>query len=177
MRRHRNHQQLLPHHGHRHEIRFLDGQREQARVNAPGADLLHGTGRRRGGEAEIELRVDALEVFQQRREDVEADGHAAGEAQRTAQGARAVGNGANGLAHVLEHPLPELDERLRRRRHPYLPADPQEQRLAELLFEQENLAADCRLRDVELSTARGERSGFGDCLQDFELAQVHAGRL
>ena len=69
--------------------------------------------------------------------------------------------------------MPELDEAFRRRRHPHLPADPQKQRLAELLLEQENLAADRRLRDVQLAPAPAERSGLGDRLKDFELPEVH----
>ena len=87
--------------------------------------------------------------------------------------ARAIGDGADRVAHVLEHALPELHEALGRRRHAHLAADAQEQRLAELLFEQQNLAADGRLRHVQLPAARGERAGFGDRLQDFELAQIH----
>ena len=90
--------------------------------------------------------------------------------------ARAIGDRADRVAHVLKHPLAELHEALGRRRHPHLPADAQEQRLAELLFEQQNLPADRRLRHVQLPAARGERAGFGDGLEDLELAQVHAGQ-
>ena len=118
--------------------------------------------------------MHALQVLQQRRKDVEADGHPAGEPQRAAQRPRAIGDRADRVAHVQEHPLSELHERLGRRRHPHLTPDAQEQRLAELLLEQENLPADRRLRHVQLPAARRERSGFRDGLEDLELAQVHA---
>ena len=87
--------------------------------------------------------------------------------------ARAIGDRADRVAHVLEHPLSELHEALGRRRHPHLTADAQEQRLAELLLEQQHLPADRRLRHVQLPAARRERSGLGDRLENLELAQVH----
>ena len=43
----------------------------------------------------------------------------------------------------------------------------------ELVFEQQNLAADRRLRDVQLLAGGGERTGFGDGADDFELSKVH----
>ena len=95
------------------------------------------------------------------------------EPQRAAQLARAVGDRADRFADVLEDALPELHQALGRRRHPHLTADAQEQRLAQLLFEQQNLAADRRLRDVQLPPARGERAGLGNRLKDLELAKVH----
>ena len=45
--------------------------------------------------------------------------------------------------------------------------------LGELLLEERNLAADGRLRHVQLPAARGERSRFSDGLEDFELAEIH----
>ena len=77
------------------------------------------------------------------------------------------------VAHVLEHALPELNERLGRRRHADLTAHAQKQRLAELFFEQQDLTADGRLRDVELPAARREGPGLGDGLENFELAEIH----
>ena len=127
----------------------------------------------RDRQPDVELRVDAAQVLQQRREHVEADGHPACQPQRAAQLARPVGDRADRFADVLKDALAELDEAFGGRRHPHLAADAQEQRLAELLFEQQNLAADRRLRDVQLAAARGERSGFGDRLENFELAKVH----
>ena len=49
---------------------------------------------------------------------------------------RVIGDGADRVAHVLEHALSELHEAFGRRRHAHLAADAQEQRLAELLLEQ-----------------------------------------
>ena len=78
--------------------------------------------------------------------------------------------------HVLKHALAELDELLGGGRHANLTADAQEQRLAELFLEQQNLTADGRLRDVQLAAARGEGSGLGDGLEDFELAKIHGAK-
>ena len=94
--------------------------------------------------------MDAPQVFEQRREHVQADRHPAGQPERAAQLARAIGDDADRLADILEDALAELHEALGRRRHPDLASDAQEQRLAELLFEQQNLPADGRLRHVEL---------------------------
>ena len=87
---------------------------------------------------------------------------------------RAIGDGADGFPHVLEHALAELHQALGRRRHPHLSSDAQKQRLAELFFEQQNLPADRRLRHVQLAAAGGERPGLGNGLEDFELPKVHA---
>ena len=121
--------------------------------------------------------MDAAQVLEQRRENIQADGHPAGQPQRAAQLARAIGDDADRLADILEDALAELHEALGRGRHSDLASDAQEQRLAELLFEQQNLTADGRLRHVELPPARGERPGFGDRLQDFELPQIHPSML
>ena len=104
---------------------------------------------------------------------VEADRHAARQPQRAAKLARAVGDRADRFADVQENALSELDEALGRRRHPHLPADAEKQRLAELLLEQQDLAADRGLGDVQLPPGGRERAGFGDGLEDFELSKVH----
>ena len=94
--------------------------------------------------------MDPLQVLEQRREHIEAHRHAAGEPQRPAQRARVIGDRADRVADVLEHALSELDQALGGRRHPHLPADAQEQRLAQFLLEQRDLPADGRLRHVQL---------------------------
>ena len=43
------------------------------------------------------------------------------------------------------------------------------------VFEQQNLPADGRLRDVQLVARGGERAGFRDGADDLELTKVHAG--
>jgi hypothetical protein len=118
-----------------------------------------------------------LRCFRSGGENVEAHRHAARQAERAAQRAGPIGNRADRIADVLEYALPELHQRFGRRGHPDLPPDAQEQRLAELLLEQQDLPADRRLRHVQLAAAGGERSGFSDGLKDFELAQVHAALL
>src|SRR5688572_31332348 len=46
--------------------------------------------------------------------------------------------------------------------------------LAELLLEQQNLAADRRLRDAELLARRGEGAGIRNRADDLQLPQIHA---
>src|SRR5207253_9561714 len=59
---------------------------------------------------------------------------------------------------------------------PHLPTDAKTKRLPELLFEWRDRTADCRMRDMQLQTGCRERSGFGDRLDDFELAKIHVTR-
>ena len=55
-----------------------------------------------------------------------------------------------------------------------LPAEPEEQLLLQLLFEQQDLPADGGLRQVQLLAGAGERSRLRDRAQDLELSKVHA---
>ena len=61
-----------------------------------------------------------------------------------------VGDRADRVAHVLEDPLSELHQALGCRRHANLPANPQEQRFAQFLLENRDLAADRRLREAQV---------------------------
>jgi hypothetical protein len=45
--------------------------------------------------------------------------------------------------------------------------------LVQLVLEEQNLAADRRLRHVQLSTGARKGPGLGDGLDDLELAQIH----
>ena len=45
--------------------------------------------------------------------------------------------------------------------------------MLQLLFEQQNLAADGGLRHVQAGPGRRERTGFRDGLDDFELPEIH----
>ncbi len=173
----RHQQQLLAKRRHRHEIRLVDRQRQQAGVDPSGADFFDRPVGDRHRQARLEVRVHAPQMLQQRRKDVEADGHAARQAKRAAQLARAIGNRPDRFPDILKHALPELDEALGRGGHANLPSDAQEQRLAQLLFEQQNLAADRRLRHVQLAAAGRERPGLGNRLQNLKLTQVHAAIL
>ena len=165
-------QQLFAQSGHRHQIRLFDRQREQSGIHTARADLLHRLAGCGDGQAHVKAGMNAAQVLQQRRKDVQAHRHAAGQAKCSTELAGAIGDLAERLPHVLKDPLPELDEALGGRRHSDLPADPQEQRLAQLLFEQQDLTADGGLRHVEPPAARGKRSGLGDRSEYLELAKV-----
>ena len=52
--------------------------------------------------------------------------------------------------------------------------EPQEQLLLELFLEQQNLAADRRLREMQALTGAGEGAGVGHRAQNLELTEVHA---
>ena len=117
--------------------------------------------------------MHAAQVLEKRWKDIQAHGHAARQPKRAAQHPRPIGDGGNRVAQIQKHAVPELHEAFGRRRHPHLTADAQKQGFAELLLEQQDLPADRRLRNVELSSTGAERSRFGDCLKDLELAQVH----
>ena len=57
------------------------------------------------------------------------------------------------LLEVVEHPLAETEQRRAGGRDPNLAAEPEKQLLLQLLLEQQNLAADRRLRQVQLPPA------------------------
>ena len=103
---------------------------------------------------------------------MQADGHPARELNRSLQFSVMLDDCRRGLAHVGENAVAELQKSFSGRRQPDLPAEPHEQRFLQFLFEQEDLAADGRLRDVHQPGGSRERAGVGDGLDDFELAQV-----
>ena len=118
----------------------------------------------------------ALELAQQRREDVEADGHPADQPHRAAQRLARVADERHRVLQILEDAVTELQQRLAGRRDADAPADAQEDRLVQLFLEQEDLPADRRLRDVQPFAGSGEGAGLGDGADDLQLAQVHAER-
>ena len=118
--------------------------------------------------------MDAPHLGEQRREDVEADRHAADQPHRAAQRLLRVADGRHGVLQILEDAVTQLEQRFAGRRDADAAADAVEDRLAELLLEQEDLAADRRLRDVQLLAGGRERSGVGDRADDLELPQIHA---
>ena len=83
----------------------------------------------------------------------------------------------DGVLHVLEHAVAQLEQRFAGGRDADAAPDAVKHRLAELLFEQQNLAADGRLRDAQLLAGGRERSGVGDGADDLELPQVHGRRI
>jgi len=144
--------ELLAQRRHRDQVGFRHRQRQQPGVDPAAPDLLDGLPRQRDGQPDVQVRVDPPEVLQQRREHVQTNRHPTREPQRPPQVPGPIGNRPDGLAHVEEHALTELNEALRCRRHPDLAAYPEKQRLTEFLFEEKDLAADRRLRDMELSS-------------------------
>src|SRR5207244_12972545 len=76
MRRRRDQQQLLAEDGDGHEVRFLDRQRQQPRVDAAGTDLLNRTACGGDREPHVELWVHAPQMLEERWKYVQADGHA-----------------------------------------------------------------------------------------------------
>ena len=121
--------------------------------------------------------MNTPQMLEQRGKHIQADRHPARQPQRAAQLPRTIGDDADRFADVLKDPLAELHEAFRRRRHPDLAADAKEERLAELIFEQHDLAADGGLRHVQLPAARRERAGLGNRLQDFELSKIHVSKI
>jgi len=93
------------------------------------------------------------------RKHVEAHRHAP-DRRSVPPAACAIGNGPDRFPDILKHTLPQLHKTLGAGVYAHLPSNPQEQRLAQLIFEQENLTADRRLRDVQLPAARRERTGL-----------------
>ena len=110
---------------------------------------------------------------QQRGEDVEADRHPADEPHRAAQRFALVADAGDGVLQILEDAVTQLEQRFAGRGDPDAPADAMEDRLAELVFEQQDLAADRRLRDMQLLAGGGEGAGVGDGADDLELPQIH----
>ena len=115
----------------------------------------------------------AAKLLEQRWKDVQTHRHAAGDSQQAVQFPVLVAHLADGRGQVVEQALPEQNERLSGPgRHGAAPL-PDEQRLAQLVLEQQDLAADRRLRDVQLFTRAGERPGLGDGAKNLELPKIH----
>src|SRR5262245_24841997 len=117
--------------------------------------------------------MDASHFGQQRRKDVQADGHSANQAERSAQRLLLFADSGDGFLQILENAVAQLQERFARRRDPDPSSDAMENRLAELLFQQKDLAADGRLRDVQFFASGGERARVGYRSDDLELTQIH----
>ena len=160
--------------GTRHEVRIIDGQREQAEIGVAGAQLTDQSRRGAGRQLDLDRRMLLAERLEQRREHVEADGHAADQPDGPAHRALRVENAGAGALEILEHPLAEAEQRGAGGGDADLAAEPEEQLLLQLLFEQQDLTADRRLRQMQLLARAGERSGLRDRAQYLQLSQVHA---
>jgi len=117
--------------------------------------------------------VYAPHLGQQRRKNIGADRHTADETHRPAQRFAFVANTRDGVLQVAKDAVAQLQKGFTGRGNPDPPSDAVKHRLAELIFEQENLPADCRLRDVQLLAGGRERAGIGYGPDDLELPQVH----
>ena len=174
MRRRGHQEQFLAHDRDRDQVRIVDRQREQPEVGVAGAQLPNQARRRARRELDVDLRMFLAEGLEQGREHVEAHGHAADQADGAAHRALIVEDAGAGALEILEHALAEAEQRGAGGRDPDLAAEPEEQLLLQLLFEQQDLAADGGLREVQLLAGAGERSRLRDRAQYLELSQVHA---
>ena len=84
-----------------------------------------------------------------------------------------VENARAGPFEILEHALAEAEQRGAGRRDADLAAEAEEQLLLQLLFEQQDLAADGRLRQVQLLPGARERARLRDRAKNLQLSQVH----
>ena len=114
------------------------------------------------------------ERLEQRREDVQAHRHAANQPQGPTQRLLLFADARHRILQVLEDAVAQLQEGLTGSGDPDTPADSVKHRLAELLLEQQDLPADCRLRHVKLLARRREGARIGDGADDLQLPQVHA---
>ena len=142
-------------------------------VGAARPQLAQQARRAAGDHLDVDVGVVPAELLQQRREDVEAHRHAADEPQRAGQLLLRVEDAFGRVADVGEHPMAQLQQRFAGRRDLDAAAEPDEQRLLEFFFEQQDLTADRRLRDVQPRAGGGERTALGNRAQDFELSQIH----
>ena len=150
--RHDQHQ-LLAQHRHARERGIVDRQREQREVGAPRAQPAQQPLRAAGGDLDVHVRMVLLELLQQQREHVEADGHPADEVERARERLLLVGDAGRGVADVVEDAVTELEDRLAGRGDLDAAPEPDEQPLVEFVLEQEDLAADGGLRNVQPAPA------------------------
>jgi hypothetical protein len=158
---------------HRDQVRRVDRQRQQSEVPRARAQHRNRSLAAADGDLQIQVRMNAAHLGEQFREDVEAHRHAAHQPHRCAQRLLLFGDSGYGVLQVLEHAVAQPQQRFAGRRDANLPPDAMEHRFAEFVFEQQDLAADGGLRDVELVACRRERARVSDGADDFELPQVH----
>ena len=169
----RHQQHLFVHGRHRDELGLVHRKRDEAHVRCACANLLQQPLRRTGDQLYFHGGVLPPVFLQQRGKHIHADGHASGQPQSPADDLLALADQRDGFFDVSEHAVTKLNKRIPGRRNPNPAAHAQEDRLVHLLFEQENLTADRRLRHVQLPPGAGKRPGLCDRLHDLELAQIH----
>src|SRR5829696_841287 len=177
MRRVGNQQQFFFEYGYRHEVGGFRRTRDHAEV--AGARSQHGDGPlgTANRDLHIQVRVHAPDFGQQRWEDIQAHGHAADQPHRPTQRLAFVADGRYRFLEVPKDAVTELKQRFAGWRNPDAAPDAMKYRLAEFFFEQEDLAADRRLRDMQLLAGGGERAGVGDGADDLQLPKIHGVRI
>ena len=93
--------------------------------------------------------------------------------QRAAEHLLAFADERNRFLDVAEDAMAQLNEGFARGGNADAPAYAQEDGLVHLVLEQQNLAADGRLRHAQLPPRAGERSRLGHGLHDLQLPQIH----
>ena len=119
----------------------------------PAIDLTLVTASR---DLDVHVRMVRAELFQQQREDVEADGHPADEIQRSAQHFLTVGDTGGGVADVVEDAVAQLQQHLAGGGDLDAAAEAHEQPFVKFVLEEEDLAADGGLRHVQACAGPGE---------------------
>src|SRR6188768_682889 len=117
--------------------------------------------------------MDAAHFGKQGGKCVETHRHPADEAHRALERFALVADGRYRVVQILKDPMTQLQQRLTGRGDADATSDAMEDRFAELILEQQDLAADGGLRNMQLFARRRERTAVGDGANDFELTQVH----
>ena len=169
----RDEQEFLAHDRHAHQVWIVHGQRQEPQVCRSAPKLPEQALRRAGHQLHVHIGMVLAECLQQRRKHVEADRHSASQAHGAADRLLAVEDAGPRALEILEHALAQPEKSGAGRRNPDLAAKPQEHLLLQLLFEQQNLTADGRLRQVQLLPGARERSRLRDGAEYFELSEVH----
>ena len=169
----RHEQHLFFHRRYRHQLRLVDRQRDEADISRAGADFLQQPLRRAGNQLHFDRGMLPAVLLQQCGEHVHAHGHAAGQPQRAAEHLLAFADERDRFLDVAEDAMAQLNERFAGGGDADAPAHAQEDGLVHLFLEQQNLAADGRLRHAQLPPGGGERPRLGDRLHDLELPQIH----
>ena len=171
----RNEQHLLFHRRHRDQLCLVHRQRDESKVG--GAAAISCSNRWDGPVISFTSTSECWRRYSCRRAgNTHADCHVASESKGAVQHLLAVTDDGDGFLDVPEHPMAQLHEGLAGRRNSNLTADGEKDALVQLVLEQQNLPADCRLRHAQLSTGPRERPGLGDRLNHLELAHIDFSR-
>ena len=138
-------EQLFADHRHRGQRRVVGRQCQQAKIRGPRPQLTHEARRATRNDLDVDVWVAAAELFQKRWEHVETHRHAADQAKRAGECLFGIENAFRRIADIREHSVAQLQQDFTGRRDLDTPAEPDEQRLLEFFFEEEDLTADSGL--------------------------------